>query len=83
VRVGELIARGEVDLGFTQISELTNSKGIDYLGPLPAEIQTTTIWYAGMRAKSDAAEAASAFLQFFASPDARAAIMQSGMDPAT
>jgi len=82
VRVGELIARGEVDLGFQHISEPTNFMG-DYPGPLPAKIQTTTIWSAGMRGKSDAAEAASAFLQFFASPDARAAIMQSGMDPAT
>jgi molybdate transport system substrate-binding protein len=38
VQVGELLARGEADLGFQQVSELVHVKGIDYLGPLPADI---------------------------------------------
>src|SRR2546426_9451135 len=39
VQVGEVVARGEADLGFQQVSELLHLKGIDYLGPLPADIQ--------------------------------------------
>lgn len=81
-QVGELIARGEVDLGFQQISELLHFKGIDYLGPLPAEIQNTTIWSVGLRGKPDQDEAVAAFVRFFATPDARSAIRKSGMVPA-
>src|SRR5215207_4981127 len=48
VQVGELVARGEADLGFQQVSELLHIKGIQYLGPLPPEIQHTTVFSAGL-----------------------------------
>src|SRR6266540_4458415 len=48
VQVGEVVARGEADLGFQQMSELLRLKGIDYLGPLPADIQHITVFSAGL-----------------------------------
>ena len=38
-QISEMLARGEADLGFQQVTELMHAKGIDYLGPLPAEVQ--------------------------------------------
>lgn len=48
VQVGEVVARGEADLGFPQVSELLHLKGIHYLGPLPADIQHVTVFSAGL-----------------------------------
>jgi hypothetical protein len=52
--LGELVARGEADLGFEQISNLLHVNGIDYLGPLPPEIQNITIYSAGVHAQAPA-----------------------------
>src|SRR5262245_47322385 len=46
-RVGEIVARGEAEIGFQQISELLPVQGIDYIGPLPAEVQKVTVFSAG------------------------------------
>jgi molybdate transport system substrate-binding protein len=79
-QVGEMIARGEVELGFQQISELMHVKGIDFLGPLPAEIQNITVYAAGLHAAAPAAEPARAALKFFSGPRAAAAIDKIGME---
>ena len=63
VQVGELVARGEADLGFQQISELLHVKGIDYLGPLPPEIQNMTIYSAGLHSAAPAPDAARALVK--------------------
>ena len=52
--VGEAIARGEGEIGFTQMSELMSVEGIDYLGPLPAEVQFITVFSAGLHAATPA-----------------------------
>jgi molybdate transport system substrate-binding protein len=82
VQVGELVARGEADLGFQQISELQHVKGIDYLGPLPAEIQEITVYSAGLHSASKVPETGQALMQFLAGPKAGAVIKKIGMDPA-
>ena len=82
VAVGELVARGEVELGFHQISELLPVAGIDFLGPLPAPIQGTTVFTGGIQAGAAQPEAARALIQFITSPEAVPVIRKKGMEPA-
>jgi molybdate transport system substrate-binding protein len=79
--VGEIVAHGEAELGFQQISELKPVKGIDIVGPLPNELQKITIFSAGIAAGSKEPEAGRALIKFLASPAAREAIIASGMEP--
>jgi len=81
--VGEIVAHGEAELGFQQISELKPVKGIDIVGPLPKEIQQITIFSAGIATVSKEQEAGRALIEFLASPAAREAIIASGMEPIT
>ncbi|MCZ8093042.1 MAG: substrate-binding domain-containing protein [Acidovorax sp.] len=82
VPVGTLVARGEVALGFQQLSELLHVPGITLVGPLPAAIQITTTFCAGVGAASAQPGAAQALLAFMASPQAADAKRRQGMDPA-
>jgi molybdate transport system substrate-binding protein len=82
VPVGALVARGEVELGFQQLSELMHLEGIDVLGALPPAIQIVTIFSAGVCVASSQPEAARALLDFMASPDTADAKRRQGMDPA-
>ena len=82
VPVGTLVARGEVALGFQQLSELIHVPGIDVLGELPATIQSTTTFTAAICTLARQREAAQAFLAFLASPEADSAKLQNGMSPA-
>ena len=80
--VGALVARGEVALGFQQLSELMHLPGIDVLGPLPEAIQITTIFAGGVAAASKQPEAARALLAFLAAPETAAIKQANGMAPA-
>lgn len=80
-RVGAVVARGEAELGFQQISELLPVPGIDFVGPLPAAVQRTTVFAAGVAARSANADAARAFIGFLASPAAADTIRKSGLTP--
>ena len=79
--MGALVARGDVELGFQQLSELAHLDGIDVLGPLPASIQIVTTFSAAVGARTRQPEAARALLDFMASPAAAAAKRRHGMDP--
>jgi len=79
--VGEFIARGEAEIGFQQVSELLPVKGIDYIGPLSADVQLVTVFPAGLSAAAPAPEAAKALMTFLRSPEAAAAFKRSGMEP--
>jgi molybdate transport system substrate-binding protein len=81
VQVGQVVARGEADLGFQQVSELLHLAGIDYLGPLPADIQHTTVFSAGLHTAAPAPDAARALSKFLTGPEAAAAVKRSGMEP--
>ena len=79
--VGEIVARGDAEIGFQQISELKPVEGIDIVGPLPDELQKITVFSAGIATVSKEPDAAKALIQFLASPAARPEIVKSGMDP--
>ncbi|MFL5256325.1 MAG: substrate-binding domain-containing protein [Rhodopila sp.] len=79
--VGAVVARGDAEIGFQQISELKPIGGIDLLGPLPAEVQKYTIFSAGVVSGSAQPQQAAALLRFLASPEARQAVVDSGLEP--
>lgn len=80
-RVGAVLARGEVEIGFQQISELLEVPGIDYVGPLPAEVQRVTVFSAGVAVGARNPHAARALIEFFASPNGLETMAKSGLDP--
>jgi molybdate transport system substrate-binding protein len=79
--VGEAVARGEGEIGFTQISELMSVKGVDYLGPLPADVQLVTVFSAGLHAVAPAPDAARALVKFLTAPDTAPVLKRHGMEP--
>ena len=80
--VGEIVAKGEAELGFQQISELKPVKGIDIIGPLPADLQKITVFSAGIATVSKEPEAGKALIKFLTtSPVAKEEIVKSGLDP--
>jgi molybdate transport system substrate-binding protein len=80
VPVGSLVAKGEVELGFQQLSELIHLDGVSIVGPLPPEIQITTTFSAGVCTASTQADAVRAMLAYMASPAATTAKLRQGME---
>jgi molybdate transport system substrate-binding protein len=79
--VGAVVARGEAEIGFQQISELLPVAGIDHVTPLPPEVQKVSVFSAGVAASTNNPEAARAIVRFLASPEAARAITDSGLEP--
>ena len=82
VPVATLVANGEADLGFQQLSELIDQPGIQIAGPLPPEIQAVTVFSAGISATSRNAAGARAFVAYLASLETGDAKRRHGMEPA-
>jgi molybdate transport system substrate-binding protein len=80
--VGGVVATGEFEIGFQQISELRPVKGIDIVGELPPGAQTVTVFAAGIPTTSKQPEAAKALIQWLASPAAYSVIKKTGLEPA-
>lgn len=80
-RVGAVVARGEADVGFQQISELLPVEGIDYVGPLPPEVQRLTLFSAGVSVGARNPSAARAFIRFLLTPDGVEAMTRYGLEP--
>jgi molybdate transport system substrate-binding protein len=81
VPVGTFVASGEVEIGLQQISELLPVKGIDYLGPLPADIQHTTTFAGALHTGAKETEAAKALVKFLTAPAAVPVIKSKGLEP--
>lgn len=79
--VAELAARGEAELAVQQVSELMQSQGVDIVGPLPGELQHTTIFSAGVFKASAQMEPAKAFVAHLAAPAQAGLIRRMGMEP--
>jgi molybdate transport system substrate-binding protein len=82
VFVGTLIATGEAEVGFQQISELVHFDGIDYVGPLPGDLQRMTMFSAAIHAGAKQADAARALAKFITAPAAAPVIRKHGLEPA-
>jgi molybdate transport system substrate-binding protein len=79
---GAVVARGEAELGFQQMSELLPVPGIDIVGALSPDVQKITVFSAGVHRKALAADAARSLVRFFQSPAAAPVIRNKGMEPA-
>lgn len=82
VPVGSLVAKGEVALGFQQLSELVHLEGIDVLGPLPGATQIITTFSAGLTTTSTQGDAVRELLAFMVSPASVEAKQRNGVEPA-
>lgn len=80
--VGSIIAAGEADLGFQQANELSHFPGVDYVGPLPPELQETSRRSGGIMVGSRVVGAARALLEYVSGPAAAPVIRKHGLDPA-
>jgi molybdate transport system substrate-binding protein len=79
---GAVVARGEAELGFQQMSELLPVAGIDLIGPLPPDVQQITVFSAGLHARASERAAARALIEFLRTPAAAPVIRKNGMEPA-
>src|SRR5207245_9439878 len=76
----ELVARGDVELVVHQISEIIPVKGVTLVGPLPKELQKTTVYAAGVTVGSASRTTAGAFVAFLARPDFKPKLAAAGLD---
>lgn len=81
VPIGEVVARGEAEIGFQQVSEILPVAGIELLGPLPADIQRITVFSAGVHVGAQQPDAAKALVRFLTAPAAFPVIRKKGMEP--
>jgi molybdate transport system substrate-binding protein len=79
--VGEVVARGEAEIGFHQVSELLPVKGIDIVGPLPPDLQQITIYSGGIHIGSKEADAAAALVKFLTAAPASSILKKHGLEP--
>jgi molybdate transport system substrate-binding protein len=79
--VSELVAKGDVELGMTVITQILTTPGVELVGPLPPEIQSYVTFVAGVSSQSRAPKAASDLIKFLAGPKAIAVIRAQGMEP--
>lgn len=80
-RMETIIATGEAEIGFQQISELIRAPGINYVGPLPSDIQKITVYSAGIHASAKQPEAARALVNALTGSTAASVIKHHGMEP--
>src|SRR6185295_11235423 len=78
---GEMVANGEAEIGFQQLSELLPVKGIDFLGPLPQDIQHRTVFSGGVHAKTPHPQLARDLLLFLKTPGVAPVLRAKGMEP--
>src|SRR4051812_5711661 len=80
--VAAVVARGEAEIGFQQVSELIHVEGVTFVGTIPAELQPGFSFAGALTKTVQQPEAATALIRFLASPEAAPAIAKAGMLPA-
>jgi molybdate transport system substrate-binding protein len=81
-RVSVLVSSGEAEIGLQQVSELMSNPAVEVIGMLPAELQLTTLYSAGVTASARQAEAAKALIRALTAPAAAPIYKARGLDPA-
>ena len=76
-----VVARGEAEIGFQQVSEIVGVPGAELVGPLPDEVQRVTVFSAGVLTNARQPEAAAELIRFLASPETIETVMLTGLDP--
>jgi molybdate transport system substrate-binding protein len=79
--VAELVARGEAEIGIQQIVAILPVKGVDLVGALPAELQNTIVYAAGLSARAANADAARALIAYLKTEEAARIIRAKGLEP--
>src|SRR6202158_1980420 len=79
--VAKVVARGDAEIGFQQVSELIHVPGITFVGPLPAEVQPMFSFAGALTNTARQPEAANALIRFLASPEAAPVILKAGLMP--
>jgi molybdate transport system substrate-binding protein len=79
--VAAVVARGEVEIGFQQVSELIHVPGVIFVGVIPAELQPGFSFAGAITSAARQPEAAVALLRFLASPEAASTIVKAGLTP--
>ena len=80
--VGTIVASGDAEIGFQQVSELVHIPGIDYIGPLPSDVQCITVFSCGLQTGAPQPDAAKALVAFLTTPAAVAVMQKHGLEPA-
>jgi molybdate transport system substrate-binding protein len=79
--VAAVVARGEAEIGFQQVSELIHVAGVTFVGAIPAELQPGFSFAGALASSARQPEAASALIRFLAAPEAAAVIRKAGLTP--
>src|SRR4051794_23100524 len=80
--IGTIVASGDCEIGFQQVSELVHIPGISYIGPLPAEVRRVTIFSCGLQTGAPQPDAAKALVAFLTTAAARAVMQKHGLETA-
>lgn len=80
-RVAAVVARGELEIGFQQVSEILSIEGAAYVGPIPDEYQRVTTFSAGITTNAENPLGAQRLIDFLASPEAAPTIAETGLEP--
>jgi molybdate transport system substrate-binding protein len=80
-RVAAVVARGEIEIGFQQVSEILSIEGAAYAGPIPEEYQRVTTFSAGITADAENPDGAQRLMDFLSSAEAAPTIAETGLDP--
>jgi molybdate transport system substrate-binding protein len=80
--IGTIVASGDCEIGFQQVSELVHIPGVDYIGPLPAEVQRVTVFSSGIQTGAVNPGPAKALVAFLNTPAAVAVMQKHGLEAA-
>jgi molybdate transport system substrate-binding protein len=80
-RVASVVARGEVEIGFQQISEILPIAGVDYVGPIPDDVQKITTFSAGITQRAQNLSGAKSLIEFLSSEEVAETIAATGLIP--